>query len=51
IKDNLAAADVALTAEDMEAIAALDRGRRYLPGDLWTAEGTPYTKAGLWEEA
>jgi len=51
IKDNLAAADVELTDEDMEAIAALDRDRRYLPGDLWTAEGTPYTKADLWQEA
>lgn len=50
IEDNLAAADVELTDEDMEAIGELDRGRRYLPGDLWTADGTPYSKTSLWDE-
>lgn len=49
IRENLAAVDVDLTDEDMEAIAELDRGRRYLSGDGWTAEGTPYTKADLWD--
>lgn len=51
IKQNLAAADVALTAEDMEAIAALDRNRRYVDGTFWVVEGGPYTVANLWDAA
>ena len=50
IKDNLAAAELSLTDEDMEAIDALDRGRRYVVGDLWTMEGSPYTLESLWNE-
>jgi len=50
IRDNLAAADLDLTADDMEAIASLDRDYRYLPGELWTMDGSPYTQAGLWNE-
>jgi len=50
IRDNLAAANVELTDEDMEAIAELDTGVRYVPGHLWTIEGSPYTQEGLWEE-
>jgi len=34
----------------MEAIASLDRDYRYLPGELWTMDGSPYTQAGLWNE-
>lgn len=50
IKDNLTAADLDLTDEDMEAIAALNRNRRYLQGDIWTMDGSPYTQADLWDE-
>jgi len=50
IEENLAAADIDLTEEEMDAIADLDRGRRYLPGQLWTMEGSPYTQTSLWEE-
>lgn len=49
IDENLAAADLSLTDEDMEAIAALDRGRRYVRGKVWTLEGSPYTLEGIWE--
>jgi alcohol dehydrogenase (NADP+) len=48
IKNNLAAADVTLTDDDMERIAALDRERRYVDGTLWTMEGSPYTLTSLW---
>jgi len=50
ITANLAAAELSLTDADMEAIAALDRGRRYVVGDLWTMEGSPYTLESLWNE-
>jgi alcohol dehydrogenase (NADP+) len=50
IEDNLAAADVALTDEDMEAIGSVERSYRYVGGELWTIEGSPYTLAGLWDE-
>jgi alcohol dehydrogenase (NADP+) len=50
IRENLAAADLELTEDDMDAIANLDRGYRYLEGGLWTMEGSPYTQSSLWEE-
>ena len=50
IKDNLAAADLELSDDDMDAIADLDRHRRYLDGSIWTFEGSPYSKASLWNE-
>ena len=50
IKDNLAAADLNLSDADMDAIADLDRHRRYLDGSIWTFEGSPYSKASLWDE-
>ena len=50
IRDNLAAADLELTEDDMNAIASLNRSRRYLPGDIWTIDGSPYTQSSLWEE-
>ena len=49
IEENLAAADVSLTEEDMDAIAALDRGRRYVDGSFWAMEDGPYTMASLWD--
>ncbi|PSQ95681.1 MAG: aldehyde oxidoreductase [Bacteroidetes bacterium SW_9_63_38] len=50
IEDNLAAADLSLSNADMDAIADLDRHRRYLDGSIWTFEGSPYSKASLWDE-
>jgi len=50
IRENLAAADLELTAEDMNAIAELDQGYRYLPVEDWTVEGTPYSQSSLWGE-
>lgn len=50
IRENFAAAELELTAADREALAALDKHRRYLPVQDWTAEGTPYTQAELWGE-
>lgn len=50
IEQNLAAANVSLSKEDMQAIAQLDRHRRYVDGSIWVVEGGPYTLANLWDE-
>ncbi len=50
IRENLEAAELALTDDDMEAIAALDRSYRYLPVEDWTVEGSPYTQSLIWDE-
>lgn len=50
IDENLEAADLSLTEDDMEAIAELDRGRRYVRGEVWAMEGSPYTLEGIWEK-
>ncbi|EKU99954.1 aldo/keto reductase, diketogulonate reductase [Leptolyngbya sp. PCC 7375] len=49
IKQNLAAADLSLTAADMQTIADLDLNRRYVDGTFWQVEGGPYTLAALWD--
>lgn len=49
-KDNLAAAAVRLTGEEMDAIDQLDCGYRHIDGSFWTENGSPYTLAWLWQE-
>jgi alcohol dehydrogenase (NADP+) len=51
IRENLAAADISLTDDDMDTIAKLDRHRRYVPGAAWTVSGSPYTQSSLWDES
>jgi len=48
--ENLEAAELKLHDGDVSEIDALDRGRRYVSGDIWTPEGSPYTLANLWDE-
>lgn len=50
MKQNLAAADVSLTQDDMQELAGLERRRRYVSGDFWSPQGSPYTMANLWDE-
>ncbi|MDB9314160.1 aldo/keto reductase [Spirulina sp. CS-785/01] len=50
IEQNLASAEVSLTEENMQEIAKLDRGRRYVHGQFWELEGGPYTVANIWDE-
>lgn len=50
LAQNLAAADLALSPDDMVEIAALNRDRRYVSGAFWVVEGGPYTLANLWDE-
>lgn len=51
LEENLAAADIPLTADDMTRIASLDQGFRYLDGGFWFVEGGPWTRQSLWDEA
>lgn len=50
LAQNLAAAKVELSEDDMEALASLDRHRRYVDGTFWCREGSPYTLSKLWDE-
>lgn len=45
---NLAAADLALSDGQMQAIADLDDGYRFIDGTFWAQEGSPYTLEDLW---
>ncbi|MEM9978111.1 MAG: aldo/keto reductase, partial [Cyanobacteria bacterium P01_D01_bin.2] len=49
IKQNLAAAEVSLTPEDMQASASLNLNRRYVDGTIWVVEGGAYTLENLWD--
>ena len=51
LQQNLAAADGALSDQNMVAIAQLDRHRRYIGGSFWVVEGGPYTLENLWDES
>ena len=48
LAENLAAAELELTAEDLERIAQLDRHRRYVDGSFWAVPGGPHTVESLW---
>ena len=48
LAENLMAAEGDLAAEDMEAIAGLERGHRFIDGSIWVKEGGPYTLESLW---
>jgi alcohol dehydrogenase (NADP+) len=49
LKENLAAADIELNAEQMSQIASLNLDYRYIKGDFWCIEGSDYTLGSLWE--
>jgi alcohol dehydrogenase (NADP+) len=48
LSENLTAAEGELAAEDMESMAGLDRGRRYIDGSIWVKQGGPYSLEKLW---
>lgn len=50
MKENLDAADIPLTGDDMKMLASLDRHRRYLAGEFWAVKGSSYTMKNLWDE-
>lgn len=50
LAENLAAADLVLSDEEMATIARLDRRRRYITGGFWAVPGSGYTLENLWDE-
>ncbi len=50
LKENLAAADIELSALEMQKINDLDQHYRYIKGDFWYLEGSGYTLKNLWDE-
>lgn len=50
IRQNLEAAKLTLTTEELNRILELDLNRRYVSGDFWTGGESPYTLANLWDE-
>lgn len=50
LKENLEAADIELTAEEMAKMSSLDLHYRYIKGDFWCLEGSDYTLENLWDE-
>lgn len=47
---NLASLELRLSEDDMTAIAAMDKHYRYLHGEFWVMEGSPYTLENVWDE-
>ncbi|MDR2551198.1 MAG: aldo/keto reductase [Desulfobulbus sp.] len=50
LRQNLAAAEARLDDRDMAAIAALERGYRFVDGSFFTGPQSPYTVAAIWDE-
>ena len=48
LAENLDAANLKLGNQEMAELAKLERGFRYVNGEFWTLEGSPYTLAELW---
>lgn len=49
LAENLAAANLRLSAEDQQRINALERHRRYFTGQFWTYPEHQYTPETLWD--
>lgn len=49
LRENLAAAELALSGSDMQQIAELDRNFRFLDGSIWTKNGSPWSLQDLWD--
>ena len=50
LKENLEAADIELSADEMQKMNSLDLHYRYIKGDFWCLEGSNYTLENLWDE-
>jgi alcohol dehydrogenase (NADP+) len=48
LKQNLAAADIELSGDQMEKLLTVNRNFRYIKGDFWCLEGSDYTVDSLW---
>jgi alcohol dehydrogenase (NADP+) len=50
LRENFAANELQLTNDDLEKIAGLDRGFRFIAGAFWAIPGSPWTLENLWDE-
>lgn len=50
LTENLAAADIELSAQEMETMRGLDLHYRYIKGNFWCLPGSDYTLENLWDE-
>lgn len=50
LKENFEALSISLDTEDMDKIDGLEQSYRFLGGEMWTKEGSPYETSDLWEE-
>ena len=48
IKENFEAAKLTLDPADMQELAGLERGYRFVDGGIWALPGSPYTLQELW---
>lgn len=48
LAENFEAQDLVLDPDDLEQLAALDRGHRYVDGGFWLLPGGPHTAESLW---
>ena len=51
LASNLAATQLQLSPEELQQLARLDRGHRFVDGSFWELPGGPYRRAELWDEA
>jgi alcohol dehydrogenase (NADP+) len=49
LRENFAAAEIDLSQDDMQRIAALDQNHRLLDGAFWVVEGGPWTLQSIWD--
>lgn len=50
LADNLAAAQLQLSADELASIDSLDRHHRFVDGSFWDLPGSPYPKQAIWDE-
>ncbi|MDT8421347.1 MAG: aldo/keto reductase [Desulfuromonadales bacterium] len=50
LQENLAAAELQISRDELHKIEKLDKHRRYYSGSAWTLAGSAYTMENLWDE-
>ncbi len=50
LRENFDAARLELDRSDLDAIAGLDKHFRFVDGEVWTSNDSPYSRADLWDE-
>ena len=50
MRENLAASEIELDADDRQALADINRNYRFIDGSFWAMPGSGYTVESLWKE-